>query len=586
MKVSTKDILRVFWVSARKQKARGAVVLLLIFVSEILLLAPPFFYKKIFDVLTNVSDVAVATPLLVQAVIGVGVAYGCSWLFYRLSSVFNILFQTRTMMDLEERAFQHLLGHSYTFFTNAFTGSLVRKVRRLSRAFEDFADQIEWKLLPLVISVVGTLIAIATRSVVVSLALLGFVILIVVASWLFSLWKLPIDVQRSEEDSHVTGALSDSLTNSVNVKLFGGAAVEKGLFHDAWIRFRDVLTRSWRLSAWNEAAQWGLMIVLEVVVLLFSIRLWREGQLTVGDFALFQGFIGHLFGKIWDLGRVIRNMYESFADAKEIVEIMHTPHEIQDVRGAKGMRVKKGNVEFTIVNFAYRAERQVLSDFTLSIAPKEKVALVGPSGAGKSTVVKLLLRFHDIQSGKITIDGQDISRVTQESLRAHVALVPQEPILFHRTLMDNIRYGKRDATDAAVIAASKKARCHEFIFELPDQYQTFVGERGIKLSGGERQRVAIARAILKNAPILVLDEATSSLDSESEALIQEALAELMKNKTTIVIAHRLSTILHMDRIVVMERGQVIDQGTHTELMQKAGLYQKLWNIQSGGFLLS
>jgi ATP-binding cassette, subfamily B, bacterial len=225
----------------------------------------------------------------------------------------------------------------------------------------------------------------------------------------------------------------------------------------------------------------------------------------------------------------------------------------------------------------------LLAGLNLHINSKEKVGLVGPSGAGKSTITKLLLRMFDVQGGKVTIDGQEISKITQDGLRDSIAFVPQEPILFHRPLMENIRYGRRDATDEEVIAAAKQAHCHEFILNLPEQYQSYVGERGVKLSGGERQRVAIARAILKNAPILLLDEATSSLDSESESLIQDALETLMKEKTVVVIAHRLSTIMKMDRIIVMEKGEVVAEGTHQQLLEDKGLYQKLWKIQAGGF---
>jgi ATP-binding cassette subfamily B protein len=267
-----------------------------------------------------------------------------------------------------------------------------------------------------------------------------------------------------------------------------------------------------------------------------------------------------------------------------MVELLKTPHGIEDALGAKLLSVTEGAIAFTDVDFYFHETRSVLEKFSLSIKPGEKVALVGPSGAGKTTITKLILRLYDVAGGTITIDDQDIARVTQESLRDAIAFVPQEPTLFHRSIMDNIRYGRREATSEEVVEAAKQAHCHEFITTLPQGYETFVGERGVKLSGGERQRVAIARALLKNAPILVLDEATSSLDSESESLIQDALKTLMKNKTVIVIAHRLSTVMSMDRIIVIDGGSIADQGTHAELLAKDGIYQKLWSIQAGGFL--
>ena len=250
-----------------------------------------------------------------------------------------------------------------------------------------------------------------------------------------------------------------------------------------------------------------------------------------------------------------------------------------------GLNVKNSEIEFVNAKFNYNETRNILSDLSFKIKSKEKVALVGPSGAGKSTIVKLLLRMHDITSGSVLIDGQKISDVTQDSLWKNISLVPQEPILFHRSLMENIRYGKPEATDEEVINAAKLANCHNFIVGLSEGYNTFVGERGIKLSGGERQRVAIARAILRNAPILVLDEATSSLDSESEMYIQDALDKLMKDKTVIVIAHRLSTIMRMDRIIVIDEGKIIEDGKHRELIEKeGGLYKRLWEVQAGGFV--
>jgi len=324
-------------------------------------------------------------------------------------------------------------------------------------------------------------------------------------------------------------------------------------------------------------------ILMEAVILYMAVKLWMQGSFTIGDFVFVQAYVLVLLERIWNLGRVMRNVYEAFSDAQEMVDILEKPYDVQDLKTAKNLKVGQAGIKFDEVTFYYNQTRLTLDHFDLTIKPKEKIALVGSSGAGKSTIVKLLMRFYDVTSGHILIDGQDIARVKQDSLRSQIAFVPQDPILFHRTLMENLRYGRRDASDEEVIEAAKKAKCHDFIQGLADGYDTFVGERGIKLSGGERQRVAIARAILKNAPILVLDEATSSLDSESEYLIQEALRELMKGKTVMVIAHRLSTIMQMDRIVVVEDGRVVDQGTHQELMSRAGIYQKLWKIQAGGF---
>jgi ABC-type multidrug transport system fused ATPase/permease subunit len=282
---------------------------------------------------------------------------------------------------------------------------------------------------------------------------------------------------------------------------------------------------------------------------------------------------------------VIRNVYEGIADAKEMVEILETPYEIKDIPKAKKLKANKGEIKFTDVSFNFNETREVLTDLNLTIKAGEKIAVIGPSGAGKTTFVRLIMRLYEITKGSIEIDGQEIHTVTQDSLREAISLVPQDPVLFHRTLMENIRYGKRDATDDEVKEAARLAHCDEFIDVLPLKYETFVGERGIKLSGGERQRVAIARAILKHAPILILDEATSSLDSHSEALIQDALDNLMKNCTTIVIAHRLSTIRKMDRIIAMKNGKIIEEGTHEQLAnQESGLYKDLWELQAGGFI--
>ncbi|MEK9177967.1 MAG: ATP-binding cassette domain-containing protein, partial [Patescibacteria group bacterium] len=323
----------------------------------------------------------------------------------------------------------------------------------------------------------------------------------------------------------------------------------------------------------------------EFFLFYYGIKYWQLGLISIGTFVLIQAYYFSMADRLWNVSRVIRDVYEGYADAKEMVEILKLAHDVKDAPGAKAILVPKGEIDWKDVTFAFNMTRSVLNGITLHIRNGEKVALVGPSGAGKSTFVRLLLRLYDIESGEITIDGQNIAHVTQDSLRHNISLVPQDPVLFHRTLLENIRYGRRDATDLEVIEAAKLAHCDDFIESLPNKYETYVGERGIKLSGGERQRVAIARAILKNAPVLILDEATSSLDSHSEMLIQDALDTLMKSKTTIVIAHRLSTIKKMDRIIVVDNGKIVEEGTHDTLAEKTnGLYAKLWSLQAGGFL--
>ncbi len=560
-------------------------VIFLIVGGEIVNVIAPLYYKQFFDVLSGAEAPSASTESSLREILYMVFAlHLVNWVMNRTAGFLSTATDGRIMAELEKSAFGYLLGHSYKFFTNSFSGSLVRKVRRLSQSYATISENFKWTFLQTATVITTVLVILWSRSAMLSLILGAWVLLYTIASYGFSIWKLKYDERRSKEDSASTAVAADAISNSVNIMTFVGRTFEKGLFATAIEKWRKAQTTAWFLADGNEAAQWIMMTTLEFVSMLTALHYWSIGVLTIGDIVLVQSYLITIFIRVWDLGRTIRKTYEAVADAKEMVEIMETPHEIRDARAAKDLVVRQGKIVFNKVDFNYRKKRQVLDRMSLSINAREKVALVGPSGAGKSTVVKLLMRFHDIQRGAISIDGQNIAKVTQDSLREQISLVPQEAVLFHRSLMDNIRYGRRDATDTEVIEAAKQAHCHEFIAQLPEGYATFVGERGVKLSGGERQRVAIARAILKNAPILILDEATSSLDSESEMLIQDALTKLMKDKTTIVIAHRLSTILKMDRIVVMDQGKVVDSGTHAALSKKVGIYKKLWEIQAGGFI--
>ncbi len=582
----TKLVIKIFWQHLLRYRGGALLIFTSILVVSILGVVTPWFYKLFFDALVNSSVLGVEKTAadLIKIILIILLLKVLSSVLRRVKGFSSLFVQSRVMRDLADTSFQYLIRHSYRFFTDSFSGSLTRKVNRLTRAFEDIMDQVEFSLLPLVITIIGILAVLFKRHFMLGLALFFGILIFFLLHYLVASWKQKYDFERAKKDSETTGVLADALTNSINIKLFSSYREEESLYRKSLEELRKLRSFTWSLNEWIDAAQGVIAILIEVVMLYIAVLLWQRGYLTIGDFALIQIYLINLFERLWDFGRTIRRIYEGLSDAGEMVEILATPHEISDTPTARPLVVDQGRIEFRNVDFSFHQTRRVLDRFNLIIKPGEKMALVGSSGAGKTMITKLLLRFYDIDDGEILIDGQNIAKVTQDSLRNKIALVPQEPILFHRTLKENIRYGRPSASEEDVIDAAKRANCHEFIAELPNGYDTYVGERGVKLSGGERQRVVIARAILKNAPILVLDEATSSLDSESEALIQRALAELMKGKTTIAIAHRLSTIMQMDRIIVIDKGKIIDEGAHEELLAKGGIYKKLWEIQAGGFI--
>ncbi|HAU65970.1 TPA: hypothetical protein DCW61_01340 [Candidatus Uhrbacteria bacterium] len=585
--INTKQILKVYWQHVRRYKGPAFLILLFIVFANIIDVITPLFYKRFFDLLSGETsaDPALIPGLLIKTLLFVVCFRLFIWMGWRCSNLISNWFQPRIKVDLEQTSLSHLHEQAYRFFSNNFAGSLVRKVGRLSRSFEEIADQVQFHFIPLTIVLTGNLIVLSTRSRLLALILLVWIALFMIFNLIYARWKLKHDFKRSEIDSEATGILADSITNAITVKLFTGKVFENRIFREVTERLRKANTFTWNLGELFESFQSFFMIMIEFVILYFSVKLWQKGVLTIGDFALIQGYLIGIFMKIWDFGRAVRRVFTAFADADEMVQILNLPQEVKDRDQAKELQMNKSQIEFKQVSFGFNKTRQILHDMNFVIVSKEKVALVGPSGAGKSTITKLLFRFFNVEQGQIFISGQDIAQVTQESLREQIALVPQEPILFHRSIMENIRYGRREATDEEIIEAARKAHAHEFIQTFSEGYSTYVGERGVKLSGGERQRIAIARAILKNAPILVLDEATSSLDSESESLIQQALGELMHDKTTIVIAHRLSTIMKMDRILVIDKGRVVESGTHQQLLQKKeNIYKKLWEIQAGGFI--
>jgi ATP-binding cassette, subfamily B, bacterial len=544
----------------------------------------PYLYKRIIDLISAVGfsealsgDLYQIAFWIVLSVIGFSV-------FYRIGDYAIVYFESNVIREINNDAFTRVLNHSHKFFSNNFSGSLVAKAKRFSASFERLNDIISFSFWFVIIELSGVFLVLLFSAPRIGLLFLLWVVIYIVITLLFIRIKIRYDLLEAESDSKVTARFADSITNILNVKIFSGINFEQTIFKDVTSDQYVKRKKAGNFWSFQNAVQTLLMAGLEIAVIYLLINLWLKDSITTGMFVLVQFYMLNIFHRLWDLGRSLARFFKSLADAKEMTDIFDQVPDILDIANPEKCRISKGEIEFKDVNFEYVPGFSVFKSFNLKIQPGEKVGLVGHSGSGKSTIVKMLLRFADVGGGEILIDGQNVARLRQDDLRDQISYVPQEPILFHRPISENIAYSKPNATQEEILIAAQSAHAHEFIENLPQGYNTLVGERGIKLSGGERQRIAIARAMLKNVPVLVLDEATSSLDSVSESYIQDAFGELMKGKTTIVIAHRLSTIQKMDRIIVLDKGEIVEEGTHKELLGKKGLYADLWEHQTGGFL--
>jgi len=487
---------------------------------------------------------------------------------------------------LTNRAVTHLLARSHSFFANHKIGSLTGDVISFTRSYLSIMDAVFLQALAIVVNILASLVIIAILSPVLLVPLLLLTMSILIMSFRSFKKRSIFRNERKRMMSHLNGTIADIIGNSLLVRVFARRNQEVSSVIEER-KAIDVIAGKEVNIIQNEAdLRYIVLLLFQIATILICVWLFAHDNISIAALIFAITYLGRVTGSLFNITGFIRQIEQGFLDAAPITRILSEEIEVKDVAGAKALTVTTGEIVCDHISFRYNDNEKefVFDDMSLAIPAGQRIGLAGHSGGGKTTFTQLLLRFADVQNGKILIDGQNISQVTQTSLHAGISYVPQDPFLFHRTLRENIAYGRPNATDDEIMDAACKAHAMEFIEKLPEGLDTVVGERGVKLSGGQRQRIAIARAILKDAPILILDEATSALDSDSEKLIQSSLDELMKGRTAIVVAHRLSTISKLDRIIVLDDGAIIEDGTHDGLLRLGGVYAQLWSHQSGGFI--
>jgi len=549
-------------------------------------LALPLYAGQMVDALADAArtrDAAVLDGLSAfAAIVGLGVALVI--LRYGLFKAI-IRFTLRMMSEVAGETFWRVQRFSTDWHANGFAGATVRKLSRGMWAFDLLNDTVLVALWPSLVVLLGAAVLFGWHWPLMGLAVgVGSVLYVLVTVKLSLDYVTPATRRSNAWDSRLGGALADAVSCNPVVKAFGAEAREDARLGRVLAHWRTRTWVSWNRHTLTGILQQGILMVLRVVVIGLALLFWWQGTATLGDVTFVLTAYGVINGYLRDIGHHVHNIQKSTSDLEELVDFHEQPLGVDNHPDAGELVISRGDIQFDQVRFRYPAlDRQVYDGLSVLIPAGQRVGLVGRSGSGKTTFVKLVQRLYDLDAGCITVDGQDIADVTQESLRRQVAIVQQEPLLFHRSLAENIAYGRPDATTAEIEAAARLAHADVFVERLPQRYATLVGERGVKLSGGERQRVALARAFLANAPILILDEATSSLDSESEALIQDAMHSLMRGRTTLVIAHRLSTVRELDRILVFDHGRIVEDGNHAALLRlKGGIYRRLVERQAEG----
>ncbi|MDB5160354.1 MAG: putative transporter ATP-binding protein [Candidatus Saccharibacteria bacterium] len=582
--VIAKQTLRIFYRELSKDKKSMALYVTLIPINRLLyiVILPLIFSFILQSMITNPHDWHHPLMLIVLSVAVAVVALISSFIG------FNKLFhhEEKTSTVLMKLAMDKLVQHSDQFFANNKVGALAGDVSLFSRSVVAFLDTIFLAAMSVVVNFTASLVIIAFLSPALLIPFSIVTVFLVFHSVRSITNRGDLRKDRKEKMSHLTGTVADILGNHQIVRFFAGNTAEIKRIADERAAIEAVSSKEIDVIQREAFVRQSVLFGLQIITLAIAVYLFSNGIVTIAALIFAVTYMGRLTGSLFEIGSIVRNIEQAFLDASKVTSILNEPLEVVDEPDAKLLKVKNGEIEFASIDFAYNDSkgRHVIEDLSLIIKAGQRVGLVGHSGGGKTTLAKLVLRFADVDAGEILIDGQNIRSVTQDSLRQQVAYVPQEASLFHRSLRENVGYGKAHVTDKEIKQALRQANAEEFTSTLSEGLDTIVGERGVKLSGGQRQRIAIARALLKNAPILILDEATSALDSASEQLIQRALEELMQNRTSIVIAHRLSTIAKLDRIIVLDSGKIIEDGSHAELLEQKGAYAKLWAHQSGGFI--
>lgn len=577
-------VFRFCWSHWRQQPGRAGFMLCAVLMSTLADVLTPMFAGRLVDAVVSGSgsDPAAWSNAISAFYWLIGLAL-LAVILRHVTFMTIISFTLQSMADIAANSFHRIQRFSSDWHANSFAGSTVRKVTRGMWALDLLNDTVFVALFPSVVMLIGSTVLMTWYWPMMGLLVgLGSLLFVCITASMSLGFVAPMASLANAWDTRLGGSLADAVTCNAVVKAFGAEDREDKRLARVMGKWEDRTRRTWTRGTINGTLQAGLLGFMRAGVVGLALLLWAAGKANAGDitFVLTSFFI--LQGYLREIGMHIRNLQRSVNDMEELVEIHAQPLGIDDVAKAKALVINEGRIEFDGVSFHYgRHLAPLYKDFSVTIKPGERVGLVGHSGSGKTTFIKLIQRLHDVSHGTIRIDGQDISQVSQMSLRQQIAIVQQEPILFHRTLAENIAYARPSATQKEIENAARLASAHGFISALPKGYGTLVGERGVKLSGGERQRIAIARAFLADAPILILDEATSSLDSESEMLIQNAMERLMLGRTTLVVAHRLSTVRSLDRLLVFDHGKIAEEGTHASLIQKkGGIYRGLFERQA------